>query len=561
MLSADGRFLAVGASPDQFGHFDSDYDIFVVETEPETLTIVGEPIRVTEHPATDRYPDVWVAPLPLGRHQGEAPFRARLQTPGASADWRWDLGDGASARGASVEHLYEESGSYEVRATAEGRSLRGRVVVDPAAPPEVVRVYLRHGGRSVSVAFDEPVDIDGLEARLDSGVEIVEIEIDRQRRRLDLNLERELDGPDRLHLAGVRDLARQPNAIEPLELTIDPATWPSRSEGLRLLFQTANAPNLVYDEELEGDTATQLQRRGLARLDHRFSLLPSGGSFVAGDRDAARVVEGGKATYELTVELTVEPHGEPSRRTGVLIASGPSRRLNFSLEQRGPRLVFTTRSRRSRRDPPSSVDLFPVPADRPSHVVVTYRPGHLAAYLDGELQVSDTSLQKGFHHWRPAPLTLGAGNDGDQVWRGRLEGLAIYSRVLDPDEVAENHRRYQAIARARAPITAWRIRAQRQDCSPVPSLAEIQPYREALSVCLYRVIDRRQSPSIDERIRVAHWSVLDGKALELASGRQAGGDVELELSRFGDNPQLESVFLSDTLSDAADLDLFYAAQR
>ena len=83
MLSADGRLLAFAASDDDHPHFEADYEVFVVETDPRTLAILGTPRRFTHNPATDRFPDVHLAPLPLGRHYGEAPFRWTAD-PGSS---------------------------------------------------------------------------------------------------------------------------------------------------------------------------------------------------------------------------------------------------------------------------------------------------------------------------------------------------------------------------------------------------------------------------------------------------------------------------------------------
>jgi hypothetical protein len=102
MLSADGRLLAFAASNDEHGHFSADYDVFVVETDPRTLEIFGDPIRYTHHPATDRFPDVFRSPLALGRQQGEAPFRWVPDQELPLRDWQWSFGDGATATGPTV---------------------------------------------------------------------------------------------------------------------------------------------------------------------------------------------------------------------------------------------------------------------------------------------------------------------------------------------------------------------------------------------------------------------------------------------------------------------------
>src|SRR5687768_15705427 len=78
MLSSDQRLLAFAASAGEHDHWRADYDVYLVETDPERLEAVGRAVRVAPHPATDRFPDVWVAPQPLGVHSGEAPLTVRL---------------------------------------------------------------------------------------------------------------------------------------------------------------------------------------------------------------------------------------------------------------------------------------------------------------------------------------------------------------------------------------------------------------------------------------------------------------------------------------------------
>ena len=73
MLSRDGRMLAFGASPGDHDHALSNYDIFIAPVDPATLELRGRPLRLTLHPASDRYPDVHVESLDGGRWARDAP--------------------------------------------------------------------------------------------------------------------------------------------------------------------------------------------------------------------------------------------------------------------------------------------------------------------------------------------------------------------------------------------------------------------------------------------------------------------------------------------------------
>lgn len=59
-VTPDRRWVAYGASPSQHDHNTSDYEVYLQELrdwQPE-----GEPVRLTWHPRTDRWPYLWVKP-------------------------------------------------------------------------------------------------------------------------------------------------------------------------------------------------------------------------------------------------------------------------------------------------------------------------------------------------------------------------------------------------------------------------------------------------------------------------------------------------------------------
>ena len=69
------------------------------------------------------------------------------------------------------------------------------------------------------------------------------------------------------------------------------------------------------------------------------------------------------------------------------------------------------------------------------HVVVTYRDGELVCYRNGR-EVSRSSAVRGdFSNWSEQHLLLGDEWQGHRHWHGRIERLAIYSRVVSADEV------------------------------------------------------------------------------------------------------------------------------
>jgi hypothetical protein len=123
-----------------------------------------------------------------------------------------------------------------VQATREGQTLRGRVRVRPAQPPQVQSINLQ-GDREVVVEFDEPISAPELGVNAPKGIEVAERRIDKQR--LVLTLAADLKQDATLELTGVRDLAQHPNTMPPTKIVVRPAEWPTDRKGLVFAWRTA----------------------------------------------------------------------------------------------------------------------------------------------------------------------------------------------------------------------------------------------------------------------------------------------------------------------------------
>jgi hypothetical protein len=565
MLSRDGRLLAFGASAGEHDHFRSDYEIFAFPTDPETLEIAGPPLRLTDDPATDRYPDVFLAPLPLGRHRGEAPFTVEIEAPGDGA-WTWQWGDGArepGAAGRAGRHLYAAPGTYRVSASRGGTTRSGLVVVDPPRPPRVVELSPREGGRQLRLGFDEPIRLgNGFAATLGSGLAVSATRLEAGGRALVLELAGALTRPDRLTVRGIEDRAQRPNRMPETNLDVAPPSWPAARDDLAFLWRTGDSPNLVRDPETGADRTYTLESSGRAHLDHAFRMRLGDGAFAAPEEASDRLLAAAKASNELTLEATLTPREasvEGLRRI-VAFSSGKSRR-NFTLGQEGRKLVLRLRTGKTgaNADRPQ-VDLFELTPGESVHVAVTYTPGRLRVYRDGESVLESGAVQGSFGmHWRPGRLVFGDEWGGGGAWPGELEGIAIYSRALPAETVREDWLRYRRLLAARPAVPRSVVRARLTARSEVPSLAQISPYRRALAVYAYDAVETLDGPPIEGPVRVARWVILDGDTLDAA--RRPPGRVErLVLERFADNPQLEGVYLSETLDGGPAGPLYYAVE-
>ncbi|HYN19462.1 MAG TPA: LamG-like jellyroll fold domain-containing protein [Thermoanaerobaculia bacterium] len=327
--------------------------------------------------------------------------------------------------------------------------------------------------------------------------------------------------------------------------------WPSSREGLAFLWETADAPNVAADPAKGVERSFPVEREGAARLDHFYRMDLGGGVFVASEEAGQAVAAAVRRTNEVTVEAVVTPRLGRQRAAILALSGGRQDARDLVLAQEGDELVLHLAvARRGRAE--HAIRLGQAAPGRATHVLVSYRPGHLAAWRDGQEVLTTEDLQGDFFRWRPRPLTFGAERRQPGFWSGWLEGVAIYGRALGAEEASENVRLYREKAVSRSPVPQERIRARLVARSRIPILQEISPYREALAVYEYQAGGKT--------IRVAHWVILDGER-QPAAGWPEGEVRGLLLEPFAANPQLESVFLSDTLPPAPGVILQYEAGR
>lgn len=560
MLSPCGRLLAFAASADEHHHFRANYDVYVVETDPERLEVVGTPVRYTSDPATDRFPAVFLDPQPLGFHSGEAPLTVVLRpadgSPAAGDRWRWDLGDGTVEEAREVEHTYERPGSYAVRARRGEAQLTGWVRVRPARPPQLVGSRIRDG-RWVMLRFDEPVDAGQARLTLASGRKISDFQVTSDGRKLEVELAAPLEGEDTLRLTEIRDRAQQPNLLPSLEVPVT-AAWPGNRGRLLFLWETAQAPNRVLDPRLGVVRSFPLKGRGQVRLDHAYRMDLGGGAFVASE-DASETLQAGiNASNELTAEATITPRHE-QRGAILALSSGLKNQRNLVLAQDGDELVLSLLTA-GWGPVENTLRLGRLPPGEATHLVVGYRPGRLVAFINGRSVLDTREVQGDFFHWQSRPLWFGGEPRSEATWSGILEGVAFYARFPDPEEVRENAQRYLERIRRRPPVPSLRLRGRLLARSRIPTREEITPYREGLAIFEYQVETVLEGAYSGDRIRVAHWVILDDE-LTPAARRREGESSELCLEPYAANPQLEPFTLSDTLETSPSSGLYYATDR
>lgn len=561
MISPCRRLLVFGASRGgaQHDHFEADYEIFIVPIHPETLDLLGTPLRFTDSPQCDRYPDVFRRELALGSHYVEGETQVKFRPPEKS-DWDWDLGNGDTHRGRTASGWYRKPGEYWVEAKAGLRTLRGYVHVSKPEPPKVVAIR-RQGAAGLVLHFNEKIDASVARLKLTTGEPLELWEVAHGGVSLIADLPKKAPRQDGVIVEGIRDVARKPNTMATTELRIPGEAWPATTDGLIFAWSDSTAENRMAD----GFTC-RVEPHGRAFWNEHLAMECGGGWFDAPEA-GRRISERCKGANSISVEMILRAGDNPDVEDLLRIltlASTPDER-NITLgHKRGKLCLWLGTEDNGPAGNDREIEICQLKAHEFHHVVVGYRPGTtgdgtLGVMVDGEDLYVRARLRGGFQHWIPRDLRFGAAPDGSSAWRGEIEGVAIYDRVLTDAEALEHYASAQVLLGRRGTAPEWLVKARLVEASRIPSLREIQPYRNALMKHRYELLGVEQGdlPSGRELV-VAHWCWLGGEAMP-AQGYRVGEEVSLRLHKLDAHGEIKGLVTRDDLTSGFDAPEFFDA--
>jgi hypothetical protein len=335
--------------------------------------------------------------------------------------------------------------------------------------------------------------------------------------------------------------------------------WPANRTGLVFLWENASRPNRVALTEGEGTRLCKAEPRGKATYGRFCEMDVAGGSFVADDV-AEALLAACRKSQQFAVEATITPAaGGQSGDARIVSFSSGAESCNFMLGHDGRSLVFRLRTSKTGKDGARGV-LAPLPAGRPTHVVLTCAPGTIQVYLNGESAGTVFRFNGDLGTWEKQHLVFGDEWAGGADWRGRIEGVALYARWMNLNEARERYALYSRRLKERKDAPHVRLLATLKKASRPPEPADAYP--RSLVINLYRV-RRILSGKLGEdskEVLVAQWATLDGKPLARVRGRKAGEDYTLTLEPFSAHPQLDSEERHNE-TGKLDLPVFYDVER
>jgi hypothetical protein len=215
--------------------------------------------------------------------------------------------------------------------------------------------------------------------------------------------------------------------------------WPYERTGLVYMWENPHPRKSWIDPRItpaEPFTLEAIEGNDFSK----YAMQCDGGrTLVIGANDY--LLKACQQTNELSIEARVRPADEEQEGPARIITfSQDSKIRNFSLCQEGDQYLLrlrTTGTGLNGSEP--DVPLGPLQGDRWTHIVVTYRSGELACYIDGKPQEVD-QIGGDFSNWSSQQLLFGNEHQDDRPWHGLLSHIAIYARFMDEEEVQHRYK-------------------------------------------------------------------------------------------------------------------------
>ncbi len=211
--------------------------------------------------------------------------------------------------------------------------------------------------------------------------------------------------------------------------------WPGNTGASVFVWSTAKAKNMI------GDKASSVKPRDEARIGTDGAMVLGRGAMLANNVDDA-LLKACKASGQLSIEAILTP-GDTKQNGPVRIISfsQDAYKRNFTLGQERSQLVLRLRTPRTGLNGSSpEMKLCQLTAAKPHHVIVTYSPGKLSCYLNGKSVLQSDRVGGDFSNWSAMHLLFGDEWNGERRWSGKLQGVAIHSRVIGAKEAVARHK-------------------------------------------------------------------------------------------------------------------------
>ena len=337
---------------------------------------------------------------------------------------------------------------------------------------------------------------------------------------------------------------------EKLKTKGDLPPWPVRDDRLALIFPTQRQGVRVWQTPGEEPLFNYaMQPKSFAHMDRQGRLSVRHGQFHAHDSQGFL-----KTAFagDFTLELFATP-SDPAGEGRLWWFGEEGRQGSFTLKVTKGQLVFALAGAEGSAQ---ALLAHPFTGKASFHCALTRQGQVFRLYLDGKMVAEKPATPQEPSIWKQPLLRFGGGDAERPGWSGHLEGIALHRAALDEAALAQHAAAYANEASGRTVQPAVQLKGRLVHKSKTVDLGEIAPYRRSLSVYEYEVLKVVQGSFEAKRIRVAHWTLMDGIYHPHRALRE-GDEVDLQVTAYQANRQLRNVHLSDTLPIDFDAELFY----
>jgi len=322
--------------------------------------------------------------------------------------------------------------------------------------------------------------------------------------------------------------------------------WPPAIPNLLWAFRDTRRPVELPAAGDRPKTTCRLRHKGRTRPGRFFELRLSRGSAEISPPNPGLVSHwNARHTLSISMLLTITP--TTSKRPSVLLSieppaspdqPTPGHSLTLTLNPLETGSGFSL-SLLTNHDSNPAVELVGLKPETPTHLVLALDRQGVRLRIDRQatrrIDVPLGELQL------PVGSQVRWGNNATGL-RGcdvRISHITLSSAALDDAQSQPLLDAATRTLRTRRPGKRAVVRARCVETSPIPTPAQIAPYRRALVYHHYR-IDRVESGRLVHReILVGHWAILDGK-FQPGRRRAIGRTVRLVVEPLEDHAQLDS---------------------
>ncbi len=219
-------------------------------------------------------------------------------------------------------------------------------------------------------------------------------------------------------------------SIDPRTL---PGSWPGSGDALVLGWRQGNGKRGIKGTVASGGRRASWDSRDNGKISTSGAMVLDGEGAILLKGDHEALSDAFRKTNELTIETifraeNVEQDG-PSR---FLTFSESAYSRNFTLGQVEEKLVLrlrTTKTGENGSNPETT--LCEIEENTLYHCIVSYRPGELVCFMNGENVFGTSRVEGTLEGWTAQHFLIGDEWDGKRPWAGEVHGLALWNRFMD----------------------------------------------------------------------------------------------------------------------------------